>query len=383
LFGPIELWYHTSMKLTAVVRLLPTPEQANDLLKTLEKANAACNSVSGVAWQGQIFKTFPLQKIVYSHIRAAYELGAQMAVRCVAKVADSYKKDQRSQRAFKPHGSVPYDARNLRWYVDKSRVSIWSMAGRLNIPFVCGAYYRALLQGQRGETDLVYRKGKWFLHTTCDVEADTPIDIEDYLGVDLGIKNIACDSEGTVYSAKHLLNVRHRYRRLHKKLQAKGTKSAKRLLKKRSQRESRFANDVNHCVSKQLVKRAKDSGRGLALEDLTHIRTRVTVRRKQRDQLHSWSFADLREKIEYKAERRGVPLEFVDARYTSQQCSCCGHTSRSNRPSQSVFKCVWCGHTAHADTNAAVNIGRRASVSAPYAVCVLGFKPATTASPRL
>jgi len=136
------------------------------------------------------------------------------------------------------------------------------------------------------------------------VFALTPIDIEDYLGVDLGIKNIACDSEGTVYSAKHLLNVRHRYRRLRKKLQAKGIKSAKRLLKKMSGRESRFANDVNHCISKKLVKRAKDSGRGLALEDLTHIRTRVTVRRKQRDQLHSWSFADLREKIEYKAERQ-------------------------------------------------------------------------------
>jgi transposase len=121
----------------------------------------------------------------------------------------------------------------------------------------------------------------------------------------------------------------------------------------------------------------------LALEDLTHIRTRVTVGRKQRDQLHSWSFADLRAKVEYKAERRGVPLVLVDARYTSQQCSCCGHTCRSNRPSQSVFKCVSCGHSAHADTNAAVNIGRRAAVSPPYAVCVLGLKPATTASSRL
>jgi len=339
--------------------------------------------VSGVAWQGQIFKTFALQKIVYSHIRTTYSLGAQMAVRCVAKVADAYKKDTRTPRKFKPHGSVPYDARNLTWFPQKNCVSIWTIAKRLKIPFVCGADHGALLSLQRGETDLIYRKGKWFLHTTCEVEAETVSACETYLGVDLGIKTIACDSEGTVYSAKHLLNVRHRYRRLRKKLQAKGTKSAKRLLKKRSKRESRFANDVNHCVSKKLVKRAKDSGRGLALEDLTHIRTRVTVRRKQRDQLHSWSFADLREKIEYKAERRGVPLEFVDARYTSQQCSCCGHTCRSNRPNQSVFQCVWCGHTAHADTNAAVNIGRRASVSAPYAVCMLGAKPVTTASPRL
>jgi putative transposase len=371
------------MKLTAVVRLLPSPEQAAYLLKTLEMANAACNDVSSIAWKTKIFKTFPLQQIVYTSIRETYALGAQMAVRCIAKVADGYKLDKRGQRTFKTHGAIAYDTRNLTWHVDQSRVSIWSIAKRLNIPFVCGDYHQTLLAGQRGETDLVYRKGKWFLYTTCDVEADTPIGIEDYLGVDVGIQNIACDSDGTVYSATHVLNVRHRYRRLRKKLQTKGTKSAKRLLKKRSKRESRFANDVNHCVSKQLVKRAKDSGRGLALEDLTHIRTRVTVRRKQRDQLHSWGFADLRAKVTYKAERSGVPLEFVDARYTSQQCSCCGHTSRANRPRQSVFQCESCGHQAHADTNAAVNIGRRAAVKPPYAVCVLGLNPAITASLRL
>ena len=75
------------MKLTAVVCLLPTPEQADYLLKTLEKANAACNYVSGVAWKSKIFKTFPLQEIVYTHIRQHYTLGAQIAVRCVGKVA--------------------------------------------------------------------------------------------------------------------------------------------------------------------------------------------------------------------------------------------------------------------------------------------------------
>lgn len=304
-----------------------------------------------------------------------------MAVRCVSKVGDAYKLDQSVQRIFKPHGAIAYDARNLTWNIAQQQVSIWSVAQRLIIPFTSGDYHLALLQGQRGETDLVYRKGKWFLYTTCEVKADALINTENYLGVDMGVKNIACDSDGVVYSAAHLLNVRHRYRRLRAKLQAKGTKSAKRLLKKRSKRESRFAKDVNHCVSKQLVQRAKDSGRGLALENLTHIRTRVTVRRNQRNQLYSWAFADLRCKVTYKAERYGVRLEFVDAQYTSQQCACCGHTSRANRPSQSVFKCVVCNHIAHADTNAAVNIGRRAAVKPPYAVCVLGYNPATTASP--
>jgi IS605 OrfB family transposase len=223
----------------------------------------------------------------------------------------------------------------------------------------------------------------FYLYATCDLPDEAPIDPEGFLGCDMGVKNLLTDSDGEIHSARHLLNVRHRYRRLRKKLQQKGTKSAKRLLKQRSRRESRFANDVNHCISKQLVKKAKDTGRGIVIENLTHIRIRATVRKPKRNELHSWAFASLRNKIAYKAARAKVKVEVVDARYTSQQCSCCGHTSRANRPNQSKFKCVACGFASHADTNAAVNISRRAAVNPPYAVCVLGLNPAITASAPL
>lgn len=359
------------MKLTAVVKLLPSAETFDALLKTLEAANAACNFVSQQAWEARRFGRVPVHNLTYYDVRERYELSAQLAVRCIGKVVDGYKLDKKALRAFKPHGAVPYDDRILSWSLEPQQVSIWTLNGRLTVPFVCGDYHRQLLNGQRGETDLVYRKGKFFLYTTCEVEADTPIDVEDFLGVDLGVRNIATDSDGEIHSASHLLNVRRRYRRLRRKLQQKGTKSAKRLLKKRALKESRFAKDVNHQISKRIVQKAQDSGRGIALEDLTHIRTRVTVRRKKRDELHSWAFADLRSKIAYKAERTGIPVEYIDARYTSQQCSCCGHTSRSNRPNQSTFQCVSCGFASHADTNAATNIGRRAAVKPPYAVSVL------------
>ncbi|MBL8132436.1 MAG: transposase [Anaerolineae bacterium] len=371
------------MKLTAVVKLLPTEQQRDLLLKTLQRANAACDFASASAWEAKQFSQAGLHKLTYYPIRERCQLSAQMAVRCIGKVVDAYKRDKRTQRAFKPHGAIAYDSRILKWSLETQEVSIWTLAGRERIAFVCGAYHHQLLNGQRGETDLVYRKGKFFLYTTCEVEADSPMEVEDFLGVDLGVRNIATDSDGEIHSASHLLNVRHRYSRLRRKLQKKGTKSAKRLLKKRSLRESRFAKDVNHQISKHLVQKAQDSGRGIALEDLTHIRTRVTVQRRRRDDLHSWAFADLRVKFAYKAERAGIPVECIDARYTSQQCSCCGHTARSNRPNQSTFRCQSCGFVSHADWNAAVNIGRRAAVSPPYAVCVLGLNPATTASSRL
>lgn len=364
------------MKLTAVVKLLPTEEQRQILLQTIERANAACNWISEQAWEAKAFARVPVHRLTYHAVREHYGLTAQAAVRCIGKVVDSYKKDRRTKRTFKPHGAVAYDNRILNWRMPDKQVSIWTLNGRETISFTCGEHHLALLQYQRGESDLVYRGGKFYLYTTCDVPDDAPLDPDGWIGADLGIVNILTDSDGATYSAKHLLNVRHRYRRLRRKLQKKGTKSAKRLLAKRSGRERRFAEDVNHCISKKLVEKAKDTTRGIALEDLTHIRERVTVQRRKRDQLHSWNFHSLRFKIAYKAALRGVPVRVVDPRYTSQECSCCGHISRSNRPNQSTFKCTSCGFASHADVNAAVNISRRAALNQPNADSVLGTNPA-------
>jgi IS605 OrfB family transposase len=192
--------------------------------------------------------------------------------------------------------------------------------------------------------------------------------VEGALGVDLGVTNIAVDSDGTIHSASHVNNVRFRHRRLRSRLQAKGTRSAKRRLKKLSGREHRFAKDTNHCISKKLVAKAKDTGRAIALETLGGIRNRVTVRRVQRATLHSWSFFQLRAFVEYKAQRAGVPVVLVDPRNTSRTCPKCGHIDKANRKSQSAFSCVVCGFSGLADHIAAVNISRRAVVNLPIVV---------------
>ncbi len=367
------------MKLTSTVKLLPTDEQRQTLMQTLERANAACQYISEQAWMNKTFNRVALHHLTYYRVREHFGLTAQIAVRCIGKVSDAYKLDKKVQRVFHSRGAVPYDSRVLKFYIEDQRVSIWTLDGREKISFVCGEPQQALVQYQQGESDLVYRKGVFYLFTTCDVPDEAPIDPEGFLGVDMGIKNIAVDSDGRTHSAKHLLNVRHRHRRLRKKLQKKGTKSAKRRLKHLSGKEKRFANDVNHCISKRLVKTAKDTGRGIALENLTYIRTRIRFPRRRQDELHSWSFGQLRAFIDYKAERLGVPVAIVDARYTSQQCSHCGHTSRANRPNQATCNCQSCGFVSHADWNAALNIASRAAVNPPYAVCVLGLNPATTA----
>ena len=355
------------MKLTAKIKLNPTKEQRVLLHETLQAANNACNYISDLAWSEKTFNRIDLHKICYYDVREKFNLSAQVAVRAIGKVIDSYKKDKKTKRVFKKHGAFPYDSRILTYRLDKQDVNIWTLEGRKKIPFQAGPRQLELLQHQDGESDLVFIRGEFYLFATCDIESPEPEDVKDYMGVDLGIVNIATTDDGEKHSGKVVNQVRHRYRRIRKKLQKKGTKSAKRLLKKRSGKESRFANDVNHCISKKIVQKAKRTNRGIALEDLTGIRDRVRLRKPQRTQLHSWSFADLGNKIAYKSEMYGVQTVYIDPRNTSRECSECGHIDKSNRKTQDTFICTACGFSAHADTNAAINIGRRGSVNAPYA----------------
>lgn len=352
------------LKLTAKVKLQPTPEQHVALLQTLEAVNAACNTISDVAWSERVFGRVPLHRLTYYDMKEAFGLSSQLVVRCIGKVVDAYKLDRQTKRTFRPHGAIAYDSRILRWFVAEHAVTIWTVAGRVRIPFVCGERDRQLLQSQRGESDLCFVGGEFYLFTTCEVETPGPADVSEFLGVDLGVTNIAVDSDGETHSASHVKNVRHRHRRLRKKLQKKGTKSARRRLKRLSGRERRFAKDVNHTISKRIVAKAKGTGRGIALEELTGIRERVTVRRHQRATLHSWSFSQLRQCIEYKARLAGVPVVLVDPRNTSRTCPVCGCVDKRNRPSQSKFSCTSCGYAGFADYIAAENI-RRAAVNRP------------------
>jgi IS605 OrfB family transposase len=349
------------MKLTAKVQLLPNEEQATYLAQTLERANAACNTISDYAWEQQTFGQYTLHNVLYYSIREWFDLAAQVVVRCFAKVGDAYKVDRKTRRCFKPYSSIAYDDRILNWRLPSKTISIWTVGGRLSIPFVCGQHQWELLQTHQGETDLVYSGGKWYLFATCNVDEPTPMDVEGTLGVDMGIANIAVDSDGQTYSGSTVKSVRHRHRRLRKKLQSKGTLGSRRRLRKLAGKERRFAAHTNHTISKQLVQKAQGIGRAIALEDLQCIRDRVTVSKPQRTGLHSWSFYQLGQYIDYKARLAGIPVVMVDPRHTSRTCPACGHCDKKNRPNQSTFSCTQCSFAANADYVAAVNIGRRAA----------------------
>jgi putative transposase len=345
------------------MKLLPTREQSHALNETLRASNAAANEMSEIAWEHRSFGQYKLHKLAYHSVRASTGLSSQMVIRAISKVA--YKLDRKRKRIFKPLGAIAYDDRILRW--KESEVSIWTTGGRQTIPFVCGERTAELLKSRQGESDLLYRNAKWFLLATVNVEEPPPGTPEDWIGIDLGITNIATDWDGDTYFGSQLKGLRHRYHRIRSRLQSKGTKSAKRRAKKRRQKERRMARNENHRISKRIVSKAQRTKSGIALEDLGGIRGRVRVRRRQRRKMHSWSFNQLRQFVVYKAALAGVPVVLVDPRNTSRECPECGHTDKRNRPNRNMFRCGLCSFSGAADHIAARNVSGRVAVNLPNA----------------
>lgn len=305
-----------------------------------------------------------MHKITYSEVRTMFNLSAQIVVRAIAKVADSYKAQKEKQTTFKPLGSIAYDDRIIS-FKKFDVVSIWTTEGRLNIPFVMGDYQRKLFQYRKGEVDLMFRKGEFYLNAVCDVPEEKGYEPKEILGIDFGIVEIVSDSDGEQFSGKSIEKICQTFTHRRRNLQRKQTKSSKRKLKELSGKQSRFQKNENHIISKKLVQKAKDTQRAISLEDLTNIRQRITVKKSQRNKLNNWAFGDLRNKIEYKAKLNGVKVIAVDPKNTSRKCSKCSHISKSNRKSQSKFQCQNCGFTANADFNASLNIKERATVNLP------------------
>lgn len=353
------------MQLTAKVKLQVTPEQTNVLVRTIQRANECCDWLSNVAWKQKTFSQFNLHKLTYYDARVEFpDLGSCVVVRCLSKVAQSYKLDKKTKRTFKPLGAIEYDKNLLSWHVNKQTVSIWTIDGRMKLPFAAGEHQLELLQGEIGQSDLSFVNGEFYLSAPCYVEEATPQDVHDVLGCDLGIVNILADSDGETHSGEKIETNRRKYAHRRRNLQRKGTRSAKRKLKKLSGKQSRFQKNTNHVVSKRVAQKAQDTHRAIALEDLDGIRE-ARVRRKQRAKHANWSFFDLRLKIQYKAHRAGVPVILVDPKNTSRTCPQCGCIDKANRLSQDKFLCISCGYAAPADINASRIIRDRAVVNLP------------------
>jgi IS605 OrfB family transposase len=369
------------MKLVVQVKLMPDAVQVSAFERTLPALNDAANWVSTVSFEAFVLRggVRELRKRCYGNLRAQ-GFGAQAAQHLIKRVADSYttlraiiragtlgpatskrrRKAESKPVAFRPHAAHTFDDRCLSWNYDARTVSIWTLDGRVrNVRFACSPKaLKQLTQYRRGESDLVFRDGKWFLYATIDVPDPETYEPKDWIGVDRGIVNLATTSDGTNHQGRRLTRYRRWQARKRAELQAKRTRSSVQLLKKRAKKEARHATHLNHTIATTVVAVAQRTGRGIALEELRGIRDRVTVPRDQRARLSTWPFHQLGAFLAYKARRNGVPYIEVDPAYTSQRCPRCGHTERANRRTRDHFTCRQCGLAGPADLPQALNFVR-------------------------
>jgi IS605 OrfB family transposase len=369
------------MQRTIRIQLRPDIETAKGLSQTIEQYTWSFNAVCKHGWENDLGNGVELHKATYYSHRAITGLPSQLVCAARVKATEALKSAQSLKKKGKmvscptsKRCPIRYDARSYTVWFDRCEVSILSLNGRVKLPFEMAEYYWQYLTWRNTSADLLQdRKGRWWLHIVMETGAPKVEPTNQVVGIDLGIATPAVDSNGNKYGSNHWKQVEDKTFELRRRLQSKGTKSAKRHLKKLSGRQKRFRKDCDHVLSKRLVQSVQ-SGATLVFEDLTNIRGRAKMRKAQRRRLHGWSFAQFQAFVTYKAEARGVKVGFVDPRYTSQKCSQCGHIERGNRPSQAEFRCKKCGYECHADDNAVVNIRAdflklRASVNVPIVVC--------------
>src|SRR3954453_24167589 len=206
------------MKQTMLLKLHPTKEQHQALLDTMHAFNAAATYVAEVDLSERTANKFALQKMVYGELRTTYQLAAQLAIRAISKASEAYKRDKSIQPTFKPEGAICYDQRVMS-FKGLLSVSLLTLQGRVLVPFRVGGYQESRLDQIKGQADLIYRHGIFFLAVTFEVPTPTPNAPTDTLGVDLGIVNLATDSEGETFSGEGVERNRKRHAALRGRLQ--------------------------------------------------------------------------------------------------------------------------------------------------------------------
>jgi IS605 OrfB family transposase len=369
--------YDICMQRTIRLQLRPSDRETLALCQTIERYTWSFNAVCRYGWEQKLTNGVELHKATYYEHRLETGLPSQLVCAARVKAAEALK----SAKALNRKGNtvncptskrcpIRYDARSYTVWFDRQEVTMLAIGGRIKLSFEVAKYYRQYLSWNNTSADLIRDwKGRWWLHIVMETDTPKVEPTTQVVGVDLGIATPAVDSNGNKYGSEHWSKVEDRTFELRRRLQSKGTKSAKRHLKKLFGRQKRFRKDCDHVLSKRLVQ-SVESGATLVFEDLTNIRGRAKARKAQRRRLHGWSFAQFQAFVAYKAEAACVTVGFVDPRYTSQKCSKCGHIERGNRPTQAEIRCKKCEFECHADYNASMNIRNdflklRAAVNQP------------------
>ena len=348
-----------NMILARKIKLNPNTIQKSILMQTLLEYRICVQHCLKVGFQQKLTSGSKLHSETYYPLRAQSPLPSQLVCSARTKAIEALKairsktKGKWNTKEPVPHKypTIRFDRNSCSYTGTGIRFS--TTQGRTEIPLIHYPFIDGDWKSLKPTCELQYKasKDEWYVIAMFDVTPKSASTQNRIIGIDRGIKHIAVLSNNQFVDSKHLRKVKGKYSHFRHKLARKGTNSAKRLLRKISGKEHRFVKDANHCISKMIVNLPYDV---FVLEKLS-IRPRKRLGKSFNTRLMGWSWKQLEQFLTYKAELMGKRVKHVDARFTSQKCSVCGHVKRSNRAGIS-FKCTKCSFQLHADLNASRNI---------------------------
>ena len=326
----------------------------NLLIESMKTYSEAITFISDEGYNNGVSNRYDLHHLTYYKSRELFNLPSQYiinAIRISSQTLKSVKTNKGSKPKYQEYMPLDFDKRTFSFSFNKVRLT--TIYGRIDVPIEIPEYYSKYLDWNYQTAILVYDKKKKesYLHITFSRDAKEIIKTDNYIGVDLGINNIAVTSNKQFFNSNKIKQVKSKFKYLRSRLQSKGTKASKRLLKKISGREKRFMRHCNHEISKEITTECSP-GDTLVLENLKGIR-KSKLRKEQRYWLNTWSYYHLQQFIQYKSELKGIKVVYINPRNTSKTCSKC--KSLNTKRKSSYFECLNCNYKLNADLNASYN----------------------------
>lgn len=325
------------------------------LRETIQLANRATNDALRFCHANGVTNYYDAHAALYRGLRSDYPaLNSSLIQGLVEAATQITKREPDHACVKKPGSSVRLNARCFTPWLDSKRVSLVTIEGRKKFDIrlpptpswltsdARAKSVRLRLRGSRVEVD--------FCFTLPTPKITVPKNAR-VVGVDLGVRTPAVTST-TRFLGTHVRQHERKFAHLRQSLQRKGTRSARRLLKRLSGRERRYMRDQNHILANLIVRDADV----IVVEDLTNIRKRIGARKGRRfnRRFHKWNYHELSTLIGEKCEAQGKWYLRVDPRNTSKTCSQCG--AINNVGSARQYACAACGFRLNRDLNAARNL---------------------------
>ena len=333
-------------------------EDKKKLLKTMEAFAQAFNMSAEYGFEHRIQDNIRNSMAMYHRIREAIPglPGSMVNSACFMATEALNGTKFKVMPKKSPTSSVRYTWRAATVYLESGYATIQVLNSRVVATFSIPKHFHKYIEGKIICSFLKFEKRskRFLLMVLMEMPEPPETDEQDVLGIDRGLRNPAVCSNNTFYNSRELKRVKGEYAHLRAQLQAKGTHSATRKLKKLAGRERRFVACQNHKMTKQIVSMPFKT---FVLEDLKGINSKRTPGWQHRRDLNRWSYYEFQTDLIYKAEELGKQTIIVNGMFTSQLCSRCGHISHKSRKG-SRFKCIQCGFEIDSDLNAARNIAQ-------------------------